>query len=703
PFYQTEKPDESASDNLFRLQLLAGLHDDMHATLRQLNFRQTNDSTTAGVAGFQFQLYSHALAAGAAEDDFESVYSALFVKRYNALDDDQRVLAMYYFNQDVGELRTRLRDITSTYQNKDSLDAAEALRLCRSYLSYACYSRTQAIAKKLLEKIESEKYFVQDSLLLALPDGGSVQLTMARNKKDTMPLPVVLQYSIYPGTEVADCKAAANKGYVGVVAHTRGKGLSKDEVAPFEHDAKDAYHVIDWISKQPWCDGNIGMYGGSYVGFSQWSALKHPHPALKTIVPQVSVGIGIDYPLQNGVFMSYMLRWLHFVCGNKSLDVPGFADNAKWDSLYGQWYREGSTFRSLDSLDGKAQPLFQKWLRHPDYDAFWKGMTPQDEEFAHINIPVLTITGYWDADQLGALHYYKEHLRWNENANHYLLMGPYDHFGAQSYPQAVLGNYAIDSAALQPITDLVFQWFDHTLKNGPKPGLLKDKVTFEILGRNEWRSVATLDGMADDTLLFYLGNTLENGRYVLADSPPAKTYSVDQKVDFADRSEIIFIPDMPPIIDSVLRYDKEKLIFASAALDQPLAISGALSASLAASINKHDMDIVLDLFEQTPDGNYVTLSQNIQRASYAADRSERRLLRPGKVETVNLTNTFAVCKQLQKGSRLVVVLGVNKSPDWQLNYGTGKDVSDESITDAREPLHIEWHANSRISIPVLRN
>ena len=66
----------------------------------------------------------------------------------------------------------------------------------------------------------------------------------------------------------------ADNGYVGIIAFTRGKGKSPQNIEPFEHDASDVYDVIDWISKQPYCNGSVGMWGGSYLGFTQWAAAK---------------------------------------------------------------------------------------------------------------------------------------------------------------------------------------------------------------------------------------------------------------------------------------------------------------------------------------------------------------------------------------------------------------------------------------------
>jgi hypothetical protein len=75
---------------------------------------------------------------------------------------------------------------------------------------------------------------------------------------------------------------------------------------------------------------------------------------------------------------------------------------------------------------------------------------------------------------------------------------------------------------------------------------------------------------------------------------------------------------------------------------------------------------------------------------------------PGKPVVINMNDNFLTSRQLQKGSRIVVVLGVNKNPDWQINYGSGKDVSDETMADAAIPMQIKWYNSSVIRIPVLR-
>jgi len=79
------------------------------------------------------------------------------------------------------------------------------------------------------------------------------------------------------------------------------------------------------------------------------------------------------------------------------------------------------------------------------------------------------------------------------------------------------------------------------------------------------------------------------------------------------------------------------------------------------------------------------------------------LLVPGQKENIPFFNTRIVCKKIGKGSRLVILLNINKHPFEIINYGSGKEVSDETISDAGEPLQIKWYNDSYITIPVWKN
>ena len=552
------------------------------------------------------------------------------------------------------------------------------------------------------------KYITDDSVKITMRDGAQVSAIIVRKRSAVEPLPDVLMCDIYPGeSNEMLAKYCAEKGYVGIIADTRGKRLSNVNVEPFEHDANDAYDVIEWISKQKWCNGKVGMYGGSYLGFSQWAAAKKVHPALKTIVPQVAVAPGIDFPTQCGIPTCYSLKWLHYVMNNKLTDYEDFSNRTKWEKVYKDWYVSGRPFSALDTIEGRPNKIFHRWLQHPAYDKYWQHMVPYESEFAGIRIPVLTITGYWDDDQRGAMYYFNQHQLYNKENDDYLLIGPYDHFGAQRYPQPVVQGYTIDSVARINIMQLVFQWFDYTLKGGAKPSLLKDKINYEVTGANEWKHAPSLAAIINDTLTFYLGSAHAGNGYRLNTIPETGGPGIRQEIDLADRSdsdtndEGLILRDT--LISDTVADKRNYIVFTSDTLRQQLTVNGSFISNLSAIINKKDMDIAIELYEQLPNGKYLLLSGNMARCSYIKDQSKRQLLTPGKTENLLFSNTFFTSRRLSIGSRVVLVIGVNKGKSCEVNYGTGGDVSRETIKDAKEPLVINWITDSSyIKLPVLK-
>jgi hypothetical protein len=694
------------NNNLYKLQLVAGNFSGVNSSIKKLCLIDHGDSIAPSGLASIYKIYTATLAINPPKEKFTDTYNNIFQVYYHSLTEDGKNWLSEYFDTNPAGFYKSLQEKKIELSKIDSLTIPEAIQLCKAFCVYQTYAATFAIGKENLQKLDDEKYVINDSILLKMPDGGQVALTVVINKKISGKQPAVMMYNIYAGKGVSHCKDAASRGYIGIEANTRGKRLSPDKIEPFEFDAKDAYYIIDWISKQPWSNGKVGMYGGSYLGFSQWSSVKYLHPALKTIVPQVAVGIGIDYPMHNNIFMTYMLQWIHFVQNNKLTDNEEFVNVEKWNKTFGDWYKSGASYRSLDSIEGRKNATFQKWLNHPSYDSYWKNMTPQQSEFSKINIPIFTTTGYRDDDQVGAMYYFQQYHQWNKNPNYYLLIGPWDHSGSQGYPKSELGGYKIDNVAKLPIQDIVFQWFDYILKDSSKPAILKDKINFEIMGKNEWKHVPSIDKMHNDSLHLYLSNIGSNNKYPLLAQKPSQLAYISQTVDFKDRSELLFAGDnmgsYPLLLDTAIKAEKEKMIFISDPIEHPYAISGAITASIVASVNKKDMDLVFDIFELTADGKYFALEQNLQRASYSKDRTKRQLLQPNKIETINIDHAYITCRQLQKGSRIVILLGVNKNPVWQINYGTGKDVSDETIKDAAIPFQIKWYNSSYINIPILR-
>lgn len=682
------------SDNLFRLQMVAKDYKKSIVTLSEYR-SEFADHNMAGNKFIAYEFYSLAKLIEEKEKiSFPNALQKTFNKKYESLSDKLITKLGIAVDGNVQDSRKLLNEALSKQKDKDSIDYSSALALCKNYLNYKTYSSLKPQIVQLVEAKDQEKFIIETKDLKT-KNGNTLTITIVRKKENTSPLPVILTNNIYAGPfDAYFGKRAAVYNYVGAVVNTRGKRNSNDENNPFEHESQDIYEVIDWVSKQPWSNGKVGMIGGSYLGFSQWAAVKKLHPALKTIVPQVAVGIGIDYPAQNNIFMSYMLQWINYVTNNKLTDEADFNNAKKWDSINTAWYKSGKSFRALDTISGKPNKIFQRWLDHPGYDEYWQKMVPYKEDFANINIPILTTTGYYDDDQIGALSYFKAHHQYNKNANHYLVIGPYDHGGAQSFGFTYVGGKPIDPAARISIDDLAFSWFDYILKNGKKPEILKDRINFQVMNTNTWKHVPTLENMHTSTIKFYLQNHKDASSVF---NQPAKKSFTEQTVDFKNR-------DQKDTYHQVSKTDSVKttnsVYFESEVLNKDLIISGNPGGFFNVSINKKDFDTDMYLYQIQPDGKTFLLSTHIVRASYAKDNAVRQLLEPGKIEQIPIKNSIFISKKIEKGSKLVLLVGVNKTPSWQINYGTGKDVSDETIKDADEPLEIKWYNDSYVEIPI---
>lgn len=544
-------------------------------------------------------------------------------------------------------------------------------------------------------------YSIQD-VLIDTRDGAKISAIIVQKNSTSKPKPVILQSTIYvrdTDRDLTSLKESADKGYVGVIAYTRGKRLSPNEIWPYENDANDTYDVIDWISKQKWCDGRVGMFGGSYNGFTQWAAAKKLHPALKTIVPYVANRPGMGLPMENNIFINPNYEWAFYVGNNKYLDTIAGNDRQRFRNMMFKWWETGVAYNKLDSIDGIPNKWFQQWVNHPTFDEYWQKMAPYKNDFSQINIPVLSIDGYYNDSQNSGLYYLREHYKYNPNAEHYLIIGPYSHFGAQRNGSEEINGYKVDADALINTNEITYQWFDYIFNNAEKPKVLKDKINYQVMGANEWRSSPSIEAMSNGHLKLYLTSEKFEGINSLKGKKPVKTVFQTQVVDFADReiSNNDYYPD--PIIREEMDL-RNGFNFISEPLEESILVNGSFIGELRVSINKEDFDYGVTLYEVMPDGKLFHLSYIIGRASYAKDITNRKLLVPNKIETIPFSNTHLVSKKLSKGSRLLVYINVNKNPFSELNYGTGKEVSKETINDANEPLEVKWYNDSFVEIPI---
>jgi uncharacterized protein len=327
-------------------------------------------------------------------------------------------------------------------------------------------------------------------------------------------------------------------------------------------------------------------------------------------------------------------------------------------------------------------------------------MIPFQAQFGAIKIPVLTTTGYFAASEPGALYYFGEHLRHNSRADHALVIGPYDDAGLARGLSPIAAGAVAEAAANLDLAELRYQWLDHVFKGGPMPSVVKDRVNYELPGANEWRHAPSLESFEKNARRFYLEPEAAGIGRTLSTHKPARVLSTRQMVSLADRSDVARVWSADVVARSPDLHNA--VAFIGQPLTQPLDVAGLFSARLDLTVNKMDVDLELALYEQTAGGEFVRLFGPAQafRASYVRDRAHRHLLRAGAREQLPLRSERFTARRLQAGSRLVVVLGVVKRPDREINYGTGNDVSEESLADGAIPLKVDWYNDSYIDLPL---
>jgi hypothetical protein len=700
PVYQENDP-ERYLRNLSALQAVAGNYTAAYQSRQSLADRRRNADPHRPVSGsLIYDIYTHARAREAdGKAAFPQAYGQAYWSVLSKLSDLDAYKLTGWLAAPVSPLQDAVQRAFDQWRPKGTIPQADAIDLLYTYFQYDAYRNFHSLIAGLNAEDDSRRYVIDWDVLIETADGASISAVVVRPKDDSKPLPALLEFTIYVDSRNFARECAAH-GYVGVVAFTRGERRSPGSVIPFRHDGEDARAVINWIAKQPWDDGRVGMYGGTYSAFTQWAAAsRHLPPALKAIATSSATAPGIDFPMTGNIVRNAGYRWSGCVANLKGFDEKTCEDDARWRAIDEDWYTSGKPYRELERALGSRNRIFHDWLDHPSYDRFWQKLIPYKEQFGHINIPVLATTGYYGSGEIGTLYYFMQHHRYNAHANQTLLIGPYDDGSMQHGAPANLQGYQTDQVAQIDLRELRYQWFDYIFKGADKPALLQDRVNFEVMGANEWQHAPSLEAMGKGTLKLYL-DAGSGDAHRLALRKASDSTFVPLNVNFADRSDA----NQPPPAGLVTRslQPRNAVVFVSDPLQHTQEFSGLFSGHLDFTVNRMDMDFTVTLYELLPSGDYVQLFDPFYelRASYVHDRSNRKLLRAGERQQLAFKSDRLTSRKLEAGSRVVTVLGVNKRPDRQINYGTGGAVNEESIEDARVPVKVRWYSDSYIDIPI---
>jgi putative CocE/NonD family hydrolase len=480
-------------------------------------------------------------------------------------------------------------------------------------------------------------------------------------------------------------------------------------------EAKDGYDIVEWLARQAYSNGKITMWGGSYAGYDQWATAKELPPHLSTIVPVAAAKPGTDFPMSYNIGGAYTIQWLTYTSG-KTGNNNLFGDQDFWTAKFTERYMKDLPFTSLDSLAGNPNKSFQKWAAHPLVDDFIKSMKPDSTQYSKMKIPMLTITGMYDADQPGALSFYKEYMRYASGEGmdkHYLIIGPWDHPGTRT-PKKEVGGLVFGDSSMLDMNDLHRQWYNYTMKDSAKPSFLKNKVAYFITNRNKWKYTASLDDIGKEKLNFYLNTPKGAGNDVLFSAVlqtqiPATEKPAEYLYDPLDKR--FATPDPNTNGDYLLQQSdvynlrNNGVIYHSAPFEKETEVSGFFELDAYIEADVKDVDIEADIFEIKSDGTSVALTSYAIRARYRESLEKEKLLVPGEVNLYHFNHFTFVSRMIEKGSRLRLVISSPNSVGSQKNYCSGGIVANETAKDAHK-AHIKIYNDNKhpgiLFVPVMK-
>ncbi|MGH8250569.1 MAG: CocE/NonD family hydrolase [Steroidobacteraceae bacterium] len=436
----------------------------------------------------------------------------------------------------------------------------------------------------------------------------------------------------------------ASHGYAGVRSDIRGsgdsEGLPMDEYEPQEQE--DGLEIIEWIARQPWCTGKVGMFGISWGGFNSLQLAARQPPALKAIITHCSTDDRFtdDAHYSGGTINECMFVWgsMHTVNGPRPPDPE----------IVGSRWREMWRER-LENLDFYVGD----WLTHQHRDAFWKHASV-NENWSAIQCPVYAVGG-WADPYSSTISRMLENLRVPRKG----LMGPWAHH----YP------YACHPGAPGPAIDWMnesLRWWNHWLK-GTDTGIMKEPM-FRVWMQDEaaFQHMTEIPGrwVAEDV---WPSPRIRKAQYYLSDAGLESRAGPETTQKLAPLQTVgITAPywyfTLPMDLPGDQRVDDARsLLFDSPVLDQPLEILGAPVAFIELAVDKPVAFLMLRLNELTSDGVSRRVTYGVLNLCHRNGHEFPRPLEPGKRLRIRLQ--IRDCAHVFKpGSRIRLAVSTTSWP-----------------------------------------
>jgi putative CocE/NonD family hydrolase len=526
-----------------------------------------------------------------------------------------------------------------------------------------------------------------------------------------------------------DSVRAAMSGYAVVIQDVRGRYASEGEFQPFFQEINDGYDSVEWTASQPWCDGKVGMFGGSYVGATQWLAAASRPPSLAAIAPGITAS---DYhegwTWQGGAFeLSFNLGWVlaHFTAANyPHLVKHAGKPKSGLKKLLAEVDRMDEAFRfapmkEWPALKDGLAPYYYDWLDHPEYDAYWKKVSIE-EYHQKINVPALNYGGWYDIFLGGTLRNYMRMSKMGATPaarkGQRLLIGPWVHPGAApTFVGSPVGSHYFGANSYSGMIDIhgvLLRHFDQHLK-GIGDGDEKPVRIF-VMGENVWRYEDDWPlSRAKDTKFFLhsggRANTLEGDGSLSEDSPGAEPpdtflYNPHNPVPTRGGGLCCFdsFGNQAGVFDQLpIETRPDVLVYSTPELKRDVEVTGPITVKLYAASSARDTDFTAKLVDVAPgDCSAINLTDGIIRARYRKLRSAAQLIEPGKVYEYTI-DLWATSNVFKKGHKIRIEISSSNFPRFDRNTNTGNPIGTDGLEAFKTATQTIFHDDKHPSHVVL--
>jgi len=529
---------------------------------------------------------------------------------------------------------------------------------------------------------------------------------------------------------VLDAPRLARAGYIVVIQDVRGRFASDGEWAPYRDDASDGYDTVEWAAALPGSNGNVGMFGASYYGFTQWMSAVQAPPHLKALVPFITWADSRDGgtwrggAFELGKIASWQLGAIAFdVLRRRYKDAPRAELGAAMLALV----REIDTLgdQGYVSLPLKDFAPFARLGIAPELAALVARPYDRDDNapysvaasYERVCVPAYNIGGWYDIFAQGTLQNFTA-LRQDgvtpEARQARLLMGPWSHVNYGSVVGDIDFGFTSALAFMNlqgDLTGLTQRWFDYWLKGVDNGVTDEPPVKLFIMGDNRWRDEQEWPLARAAYTPFYLrgdgGATSLDGMGALSTEPPGDEapdgYTYDPNDPVPTLGGALLMNEMygPGVKDQCpIEARPDVLVYTSAPLPEDTEVTGPIVVTLWAASDAPDTDWVARLVDVRPDGFAQNLTDGIIRARYR-DGDTPSPIEPGRAYeyTIDLWSTANVFKA---GHRIRLDVTSSCFPKWDRNPNTGAPFGHETaLRPARQTILHDGAHPSRVVLPII--